>query len=281
MEWMTILLAIVFAVGGAFIFHKLNSHKKRHPRLFKPVDPSTLPKYNKPNLVLHSSDPSVERPPIIATRHHAAKKPTTVVALLKKAAQEGKKKNGDAFQWEEEGREGTVWKHMGYDEYYENSERVAKSLIKIGLGKFGGVSIIGFNSPEWMISHMGTIMAGGLAAGIYTTNKPESCKYIVNHSQSVVVVCEDLFQLNKFLTIADQLPTVKLFVVYKEKNLENVKSKFSIPVVTWKEFLALGNDVDQKALEERISFQKPGHPCSLIYTSGTTGPPSRCLSKFF
>jgi long-chain-fatty-acid--CoA ligase ACSBG len=68
------------------------------------------------------------------------------------------------------------------------------------------VNIIGFNSPEWFIANMGAIAAGGLAAGIYTTNNKEACKYIAHHSEAEIVVCENKEQLNKFIQIAHELP---------------------------------------------------------------------------
>lgn len=49
---------------------------------------------------------------------------------------------------------------------------------------FASVNIIGFNSPEWNIADIGTIAAGGIAAGIYTTNLPEACAYVAaQHSR--------------------------------------------------------------------------------------------------
>lgn len=36
--------------------------------------------------------------------------------------------------------------------------RAAKSMLNIGLDPYHGVGIIGFNSPEWIISFMASIM---------------------------------------------------------------------------------------------------------------------------
>jgi hypothetical protein len=76
------------------------------------------------------------------------------------------------------------------------------------------VNIIGFNSPEWFIANMGAIAAGGLAAGIYTTNNPEACKYIAHHSEAEVVVCENKEQLNKFVQIAHDFVLFCLCLLY-------------------------------------------------------------------
>jgi long-chain-fatty-acid--CoA ligase ACSBG len=149
-------------------------------------------------------------------------------------------------------------------------------LIKVGLPRFGGVSIIGFNSPEWSIADIGTIFAGGVAAGIYTTNNPPACEYIAKHSDSVVVVCDGLKQLEKFLAIEKNLPKLKALVVYNETSLpEGMKTQ--VPVYTWKSFMEFGASVDDAQIKKRMEDQKPNQCSTLIYTSGTTGDPKAVM----
>ena len=57
-------------------------------------------------------------------------------------------------------------------EYYDDCVKTAKSFVHLGVERNDSVCILGFNSPEWLMSNMGAIMAGGFAAGIYTTNDP-------------------------------------------------------------------------------------------------------------
>ena len=64
----------------------------------------------------------------------------------------------------------------------------AKSLIATGLNLKDGVGIIGFNSPEYHFALHGTWLAGGVTAGIYTTNNEQACEYVLRHSESVVCV---------------------------------------------------------------------------------------------
>ena len=41
-----------------------------------------------------------------------------------------------------------TWKTWTYNQYLDDVEKVAKSMIKLGLGTHHGVPILGFNSPE-------------------------------------------------------------------------------------------------------------------------------------
>lgn len=60
-------------------------------------------------------------------------------------------------------REGK-WVQWTYKEYYRDICIAAKGFIALGLEPFHGVAILGFNSPEWFLSDIGTIFAGGFVS---------------------------------------------------------------------------------------------------------------------
>jgi long-chain-fatty-acid--CoA ligase ACSBG len=109
-----------------------------------------------------------------------------------------------------------------WKEYYNDTIKAAKSFMHLGLGRFESVSILGFNSPEWLLSNMGAIAAGGFAAGIYTTNEPDACKYILKHSKARIVVVDGQKQLDKILKIRGDLKDLTAIVVWGDKVSPNV-----------------------------------------------------------
>ena len=116
------------------------------------------------------------------------------------------------------------------------------------------------------------------ALGIYTTNGPDACKYISEHSKAKVVVCEGVKQLEKYYEISKKLPHLKALVMYGPEELPaDIKSKCKIPCYTFESFLELGSKVSDEDLKERTNAWKPGETCTLIYTSGTTGPPKAVM----
>ena len=140
------------------------------------------------------------------------------------------------------------------------------------------INIIGFNSPEWFFSNYGAIMAGGIAAGIYATNQSDACQYISKHSEAKVVVADGLSQLEKYYSIAKELPHLKAIVVYGPGVLpDNVKDEISVPVYMFDDFLKLGENVDDAELKKRGEDQQANEVTTLIYTSGTTGPPKAVM----
>ncbi|XP_078407027.1 long-chain-fatty-acid--CoA ligase ACSBG2-like [Cetorhinus maximus] len=164
------------------------------------------------------------------------------------------------------------WETLTYTQYYSECRRAAKSFLKLGLQRFHGVGILGFNSPEWSIANIGAILAGGLAVGIYTTNSPEACKYVAQHCQANVLVVENKNQLLKILEVQSQLPHLKAIVQYKFE-LEVLQPE----LYTWKKFMELGKDIPDAELDEIIDSQMANQCCTIIYTSGTTGVPKGAM----
>lgn len=170
------------------------------------------------------------------------------------------------------------WKHWTWKQCWDICFSFARSCIAYGISKRSSVNIIGFNSPEWVWSFYGAIFADCVTAGVYTTNTPDACQYVAEHSGAELIVAEDEKQMEKYLSVLDQLPLLKIIIVYKVDTLK-VRPK-NIKVVTWDEFLQYGADQDKaeggkftNQVYERISEQVPGRCCNIVYTSGTTGNP--------
>ncbi|XP_043933397.1 long-chain-fatty-acid--CoA ligase ACSBG1 [Protopterus annectens] len=161
-----------------------------------------------------------------------------------------------------------IWEKITFSKYYEFSWKAAKSLLKLGLERFHSVAILGFNSAEWFIAAVGTVFAGGIVTGIYTTNSPEACHFVANDCRANIIVVENQKQLEKILQIQGRLPHLKAIVQYTGTLQEKLPNLY-----TWQEFMDLGVDIPDTQLEEIISSQRSNHCCVLIYTSGTTGTP--------
>lgn len=164
------------------------------------------------------------------------------------------------------------WQTISYQEYYRDCRKAAKSFLKLGLERYHGVGILGFNSPEWFIADIGAILAGGFAVGIYTTNSPEACEYVAQNCAANVIVVENHRQLVKIQQIQNRLPHLKAIVQYKDELMDRVPNLYS-----WKEFMELGKDIPDIQLDSIIDSQKANQCCTLIYTSGTTGQPKAVM----
>ncbi|KAJ7421600.1 Long-chain-fatty-acid--CoA ligase ACSBG2 [Willisornis vidua] len=150
--------------------------------------------------------------------------PQTVHQLF----QESVRKYGDYFALAS--KKGGRWIKLTYQMYYDECCKAAKSFLKLGLERFHGVGILGFNSAEWFIADIGAILAGGFAVGIYTTNSPQACHYVAENCSANVIVVENQKQLQKILEIEDKLPHLKAIVQYGEEIKEKRPNLYSL---TW------------------------------------------------
>lgn len=161
-----------------------------------------------------------------------------------------------------------AWQEASFKTYAEQTTAAARSLIALGFKEGDAVCILGFNCPEWSIMDLAAMMAGGLAAGIYTTCSPSEVSYIVNHSEAEIVLVENQHQWDKLEAERANLPRLKHIVLMPQS--ESITAEGTL---SWSDFLAKGEAVPESAVHERLDAIKPEQLAQLIYTSGTTGPP--------
>lgn len=202
---------------------------------------------------------------------------TTVIDQFKKSATDFAKLPALRQKKKVDGVLPSEWKTWTWSEYYADCMRFAKSLVHLNVDMFKITNIIGFNSPEWLIANNGSILAGCIAAGIYTSNISDSCLYVTSHSKAEVLVVEDNKQLLKYAGRGAETPDLKAIVVYGEAINPEMSSQFSVPLYTFEDFMELGNGVSDSQVEDRQKKMQPGNCCTLIYTSGTTGPPKAVM----
>ena len=160
-----------------------------------------------------------------------------------------------------------MWVTWTFQQYIEEVEIVAKAFIKLGLKRSHAVGILGFNAPEWHISNIAAVVAGGLGTGIYTTNSPDAVRYVAEHSRANILVVENEEQLAKVEQFRDKLDNLETVVQYRGT------PDPASDVLSWQQLLEIGRAEDGAALQERLQQQAVNQPCLLVYTSGTTVSP--------
>jgi long-chain acyl-CoA synthetase len=153
-------------------------------------------------------------------------------------------------------RDGVVH-DTSFAELATRAQEIAGGLVALGVRPGDRVAILGSTRPEWTIADLGALGAGATVVPIYHTNSPEECAYVLSHSGSRVLICEDAEQLRKIETVRSQLP-----------DLEHV---FTMLPVDGAPCLA---DLRGDAAIVEVA---PDDAATIVYTSGTTGPPKGCM----
>ena len=171
-------------------------------------------------------------------------------------------------------RSGDRWQGISWQRFERETFDFAAALLSYGLKRGGSVCILMGNVPEWPISDIGTIIAGGVGVGLYPTSSAEQIAYIIDHSDAEFVLVDSRAQLQKVLSVRDQLPKVRHIVALEEDESNNV--------ISYRDFIARGHEERSRLsplLKERAEGAKPDDIAIMVYTSGTTGAPKgACLS---
>lgn len=223
------------------------------------------------------TNPSDYREIKLSSTGYGARKPLTIIDVLKRTVEKHGREKALGLKRPVNGVIPENWKFWTWNDYWNDSLKFAKSLLSLQVPSYGIVNILGFNSPEWIIANSGSIVAGCISAGIYSTNTPDACHYITEHSKAEVVVLEGNKQLEKYTKMKKGLPALKAIVVWAETPDPKLVAKVKAKVYTWEEFMEIGSNISNDAIDQRGAKIRPGNCASLIYTSGTTGPPKAVM----
>ncbi len=175
------------------------------------------------------------------------------------------KSNQTAYRWFLDA-EGTS-ESVTWAEYYDQVKQVSKSLMALGCQKDDKTIILSYSCYRWVLCDMANAVAGVATVGIYQSNLPQDCKYIINHSDSVLVFAENKTQLDKILKIRDEIPNIRKVILFSGEH------KGDDWIISFEEFLKLGKNVSDKELQDRIGTVTSQDMATIVYTSGTTGVP--------
>ncbi|MCD4750262.1 MAG: long-chain fatty acid--CoA ligase [Thermoanaerobaculales bacterium] len=151
--------------------------------------------------------------------------------------------------------------------FYVEARAAAKSLIALGVEKGDKVNILSYTRYRWVLTDVACASIGSCAVGIYQSLLANDVEYIVNHSDSVLVFAEDEGQVEKLFEIRDTIPNIRKVILFSGTVPEDEW------VMSYEDFLALGAEVADEVLQDRIDNVTPEDVATIVYTSGTTGIP--------
>ena len=190
---------------------------------------------------------------------------TTVPALLRARCQE----NGAATAHRE--KDLGIWQAYSWTDYLTHARHIGLGLRALGLNRGDVISILSEDNKEWMYCDMAAQCMGAVSSGVYTTDSASQLAYLVNDSGSKFLFVENEEQLDKFLEVDDQMPSLVKVIIFDPEGLHD----FAHPKCLFlSDLYDLGRRHDDEALfNAEIDATKAGDLAVLIYTSGTTGQP--------
>ncbi|MGD2000081.1 MAG: AMP-binding protein, partial [Desulfobacterales bacterium] len=130
----------------------------------------------------------------------------------------GRRGGYPAYRWlTGDGQPGEVT----WEEFYAQVRKVAKALMAFGVQKGDKVAIVSYSCYRWVLTDLAVACIGAVTVGIYQTLPAKDCRYIIRHSDAVLVFVEDHKQLDKLLEIRSEISAVRRVVLFSGENPQN------------------------------------------------------------
>ncbi|MDN3439508.1 AMP-binding protein [Planococcus sp. APC 3900] len=169
-----------------------------------------------------------------------------------------------------------------YKEFDEETDRLAKAFIGIGIEKGEHVAIWSDNKREWLLSQFATGKMGGILVTVNTSYQSSELEYLLEQSDATTLILGEEFKGTSYIeivnTVCPELATAEKGKIVSKKlphfKRVIVMSNSSYPgIYTWNEFEAFAEKVSDAEYQERFHSMDPDDVINIQYTSGTTGFP--------
>jgi len=159
-------------------------------------------------------------------------------------------------------REASQWIPISAQTFYRDVTGVARALEEWCLAKGDRLAILSENRYEWAVVDFASLLLGLVVVPIYSTLTAQQAAYILRDSGAKVIVVSTEEQLQKVLSIRNQIAVAKVVMMDPSQTAD------AFPMQRLMRRGAAGHDGQ---IETRARTIGPGDLASIIYTSGTTG----------
>lgn len=193
--------------------------------------------------------------------------------IVPKIFRETARKNAGKDALGKKGKASDSYSYISYGQLATRVNCFASAMLELGINSQDKIALMSENSPEWVVTDLGTMSIAALNVPVYPTLTSPQLEYILNNCGARGIVVSNDTHYQKVVKLFDKVLTLE-FVIHVDdvKKVEHEKIK----TYSFDEILNLGQSVMEKhetAIEERINSIKEEDVCSIIYTSGTTGDP--------
>ncbi|MCU7615702.1 long-chain fatty acid--CoA ligase [Chryseobacterium sp. PBS4-4] len=154
------------------------------------------------------------------------------------------------------------WKELSWKKFSEIIFKTANALKSNGVEENDKVAIYADNSAEWLIFDLAAMSIGAITVPIYSTNNTEQAEYIINDSQSKIILVGNQAQYDACFEIVQKENSLQTIIVSKKAVWVKKEHTFYL-----EDFIAKTSpklEIVKKEFEDLVT---------IIYTSGTTGTP--------
>lgn len=161
-------------------------------------------------------------------------------------------------------------------------DRVASSLLALGIQKGRHVAVWATNWPQWVLLQFATARIGAVQVTVNPAYRSSELAYVLKQSDTTALfLIEEFRHSNYFDILAEVVPELPASKPGELRSAEyqhlrhvvSMQEQSAPGMWTWEDFLKAGESVDPDELQQREAELSFGEPINIQYTSGTTGFP--------
>lgn len=169
-----------------------------------------------------------------------------------------------------------------YSEFRDDVDRVAASLIALGVKPGYHVAVWATNVPEWFLTFWATVKIGAVLVTVNTAYKASEMEYLLRQSDThTLVMIEDCRDSNYREIMQELCPELESLTPGQplwSKRLPFLRNIITVGFsmkgcLSWEDMLKYSEKVPKCEVMRRASGVRPDDVCNMQYTSGTTGFP--------
>ncbi len=170
-----------------------------------------------------------------------------------------------------------IWRRYTWNDVVERAAVTGMGLAELGISRGDTVAIVGENEPELFWTQYAANGIGAKVVCLYPDLTAAQMEYVLDHSEAVVVVCEDQEQVDKALELAPKLPRITTIVYWDDRGMWSYSDT---KLRTLGEVQDAGRARlarDPNAFANAVREGRGDEIAVLSYTSGTTGAPKAVI----
>jgi long-chain acyl-CoA synthetase len=175
-----------------------------------------------------------------------------------------------------------IWQAWTWAQVLDEVRAFSVGLEEIGLKRGDKFAVIGANRPRLYWAMCAGQALGAIPVPIYADSVADEMAYVLEHAEVTLVVAEDQEQVDKVMSIADRVPTLRHMVYDEPRGLRDYdRAKLSwINDVQKAGREKLFDPARLAAWEASIAQGKGSDLAVILYTSGTTGRPKGVMLTY-
>jgi long-chain acyl-CoA synthetase len=165
-----------------------------------------------------------------------------------------------------------IWKTTTWSDLGKTIRQAAMALKAFGLRPGEVACVLAPTSPAWVVTDLGILSAGGISAGLYTTDAAEQVQATLNACGCRIVFVGSEEQLDTILQVRIGCPALEKIVIYDARGLRDFNDAMC---ESFQAFLGRGEVYDAShpgAWAEMLAALDGEQGAALIFTAGTSGP---------